>query len=194
MNRTGDEYRTSLQDGRDFYISGERVKDVATHPMFKPLVDIRARIYDMQHEAATRDSMTYTHDQGEQHAIGLKLPHSQQDWRDKRASTDAVFDDIGGVVTRVGDETVGEMWSLYDGQDILNEVDPQFAENIRRHVDKVIYADPFHVSANTDTKGDRSRPPLEQVPDILLRVVRETEEGIVVRGARFDTADTVKAS
>ena len=44
MIRTGDEYRASLKDGREIYISGERVHDVATHPMFKPLVDIRARI------------------------------------------------------------------------------------------------------------------------------------------------------
>ena len=34
----------------------ERVADVTTHPMFKPLVDIRARIYDMAHEDATRTS------------------------------------------------------------------------------------------------------------------------------------------
>jgi 4-hydroxyphenylacetate 3-monooxygenase len=180
MIRTGDEYRASLQDGREIYMSGERVKDVTTHPMFKPLVDIRARIYDMQHDAATRDLMTYTDEQGEDHAIGLKMPYSQQDWHDKRTSTDAVFDDIGGVVTRVGDETVGEMWSLFDGQDVLNEVDPQFSENIKRHVKKVLYEDPFHVSANTDPKGDRSKPPQEQDPDMLLHVVKETDAGINV--------------
>ena len=95
---------------------------------------------------------------------------------------------IGGVVTRVGDETVGEMWSLFDGQDVLNEVDPQFSANIRRHIGKVLHADPFHVSANTDPKGDRSKPPQEQDPDMLLHVVKETDAGIVVRGAKYETA------
>ena len=103
MIRTGDEYKASLQDGREVYICEERVKHVTSHPIFKPLVDIRARIYDMQHDAATRDVMTYTAEQGEDHAIGLKMPHTQQDWHDKRVSTDAVFDDIGRVVTRVGE-------------------------------------------------------------------------------------------
>ena len=92
------------------------------------------------------------------------------------------MDDIGGVVTRVGDETVGEMWSLYDGQDVLNEIDPTFSENIRRHVDFAAKHDPFHVSANTDPKGDRSKRPQEQDPDMLLHVVRETDAGIVVKG------------
>ncbi|MGH6894095.1 MAG: 4-hydroxyphenylacetate 3-hydroxylase family protein [Dongiaceae bacterium] len=187
MIRTGKQYLDSIRDGRAVYINGEKVKDVPTHPMFKPLVDIRARIYDMQHEAATRDAMTYE-EGGERHAIGLKLPRSQQDWWDKRRATDAVFEDVKGVITRVGDETVGEMWSLYDGQDVLNEVDPQFAQNIVRHIDQVIKHDPFHVSANTDPKGDRSKRPQDQDPDMLLHVVKETDKGIIVRGAKYETA------
>lgn len=188
MIRTGQQYRDSLRDGRQIWINGERVQDVTTHPMFKPLVDIRARIYDMQHEERHRSAMTYRDESGEDHAVGLKLPYSQDDWWAKRAATDAVLEEVGGVVTRVGDETVGEMWSLYDGQDVLNEVDPQFSENIKNHIARVIEGDPFHVSANTDPKGDRSKRPQDQDPDMLLHVVKETDEGIVVRGAKYETA------
>lgn len=189
MIRTGQQYIDSIRDGRVVYINGERVKDVPSHPMFKPLVDIRARIYDLQHDAATRDVMTYRDTvTGETCAVGNRLPYTQDDWHAKRRATDTVLDDVGGVVTRVGDETVGEMWSLYDGQDVLNEVDPQFSANIKRHIDRSVQADPFHVSANTDPKGDRSKRPQEQDPDMLLHVVRETDAGIVVRGAKYETA------
>ncbi|MDP6079095.1 MAG: 4-hydroxyphenylacetate 3-hydroxylase family protein [Arenicellales bacterium] len=187
MIRTGDEYRDSIRDGREVWINGEKVDDVTCHPMFKPLVDVRARIYDMQHERQFCDVMTYQED-GDSFAVGLKLPHTQQDWHDKRTATDQVLDEVGGVVTRVGDETVGEMWSLYDGQELLNEVDPQYSQNIRNHIASVIDTDPFHVSANTDPKGDRSKRPQEQDPDMLLHVVRETDAGIVVRGAKYETA------
>src|ERR671918_555828 len=85
-------------------------------------------------------------------------------------------------------EQIDEMWSLYDGQDVLNEVNAQFSDNIRRHIEQAIIHDPFHVSANTDPKGDRSKRPQEQDPDMLLHVVRETERGIVVRGAKYETA------
>jgi 4-hydroxyphenylacetate 3-monooxygenase len=187
MIRTGAQYRDSLRDGREVYINGERVADVTTHHMFKPLVDIRARIYDMQHEAQHRPAMTYS-EKGEDFAVGLKLPYTQEDWHAKRRATDAVLDEIGGVVTRVGDETIGEMWSLYDGQDVLNEVDPRFTVNIKNHIDRAVAHDPFHVSANTDPKGDRSKRPQDQDPDMLLHVVRETDAGIVVRGAKYETA------
>ncbi len=187
MIRTGEQYIESIRDGREVYVNGEKVKDVPSHPMFKPLVDIRARIYDMAHDPDTADLMTYE-ENGDRFATGLKLPYTQEDWWKKRRATDTVFEDARGVITRVGDETVGEMWSLFDGQDVLNEVDPQFTENIKRHIDKVIMEDPFHVSANTDPKGDRSKPPQKQDPDFLLHVVKETDAGIVVRGAKYETA------
>ncbi|GAN95232.1 anthranilate 3-monooxygenase oxygenase component [Komagataeibacter europaeus] len=188
MIRTGQQYLDSIRDGRRIWMNGERVKDVTTHPMFRPIVSIRARMYDMQHEAAFRDRLVYTDDKGDESPLALQLPHTQEDWKAKRIATDTVLDEVGGIVTRVGDETIGEMWSLYDGQDILNEVNPQFAENIRHHVHKAMYADPFHVSANTDPKGDRSKRPQDQDPDMLLHVVRETDAGIIVRGAKYETA------
>ena len=188
MIRTGRQYRDSLRDGRRVWMNGERIADVTQHPALKPLVDIRAHIYDMQHDPRHAGVMTHVDAAGEQSAVALRLPRSQQDWHAKRAATDRVLREIGGVVTRVGDETIGEVWSLYDGQDVLNEVDPRFAANIRRHVEKAVLEDPFHVSANTDPKGDRSKRPQEQDPDMLLHVVRETDAGLVVRGAKFETA------
>ncbi len=189
MIRTGEQYRESIRDGREVWIDGERVDDVTTHPAFKPIVDIRARIYDLAHEAATQDVMSYVDEaSGERCATGSKLPLTKADWHAKRLAVDTVLDDISGIVTRVGDETVGEMWALYDGQAVLNEIDPAFSQHIRAHVEHAALGDPFHVSANTDPKGDRAKRPQDQDPDVLLHVVRETDCGIVVRGAKFETA------
>ncbi|MGH3075918.1 MAG: 4-hydroxyphenylacetate 3-hydroxylase N-terminal domain-containing protein, partial [Gaiellales bacterium] len=59
MIRTGNDYRASLRDEREVWMNGERVDDVTTHPAFRPIVDARARIYDMAHEDAHRDRLTY---------------------------------------------------------------------------------------------------------------------------------------
>jgi 4-hydroxyphenylacetate 3-monooxygenase len=88
----------------------------------------------------------------------------------------------------VGDETVGEMWSLLDGRDVLNEIDPRFGDNIERHISRVLDKDVFHVSANTDPKGDRSKRPQDQDPDMMVHVVKETDAGIILRGAKYETA------
>lgn len=188
MLRTGNEYRESLRDGRQIWIDGERVADVTSHPSFKPIVDIRARIFDLQHEEKTRDFLTYKNSSGEPSAVILKMPYVKDDWLRRRKAVDMILDDIGGVVTRVGDETVGEMWSLYDGSDVLSEIDPRFAENIKNHIDAVIRNDVFHVSANTDPKGERSKRPQDQDRDMLLHVVKETYSGLIIRGAKYETA------
>jgi 4-hydroxyphenylacetate 3-monooxygenase len=188
MLRTGAEYRDSLRDGRAVWIDGERVPDVTCHPALKPIIDARARIYDMAHEAATAKVMTYRDSDGQEFSRVSKPPRTQQDWHDKRAWVDTVLGALGGVVNRVGDETIGELWSLYDGRDVLAEVDPRFSQNITRHLARVHEQDLFHVSANTDPKGDRSKRPQDQDPDMLLHVVRETDAGIVVRGAKYETA------
>jgi 4-hydroxyphenylacetate 3-monooxygenase len=144
MIRTGDDYRASIRDGREVWINGERVADLPTHPAFKPLVDLRARIYDLAHDPAAREVMTYRDPAtGERNAVGPRLPRTKEDWRAKRRAVDYILDDAGGVVTRVGDETVGELWSLYDGPDVLNEVDPRFSDNIRRYVERAVQLDSF---------------------------------------------------
>jgi 4-hydroxyphenylacetate 3-monooxygenase len=189
MLRTGDQYRQSIRDGRQVWINGEKVADVTKHPALKPIVDIRARIYDMAHEQGSKAIMSYRDAAtGEENNIGYKLPHSQDDWHAKRRAVDTVMQDIKGYAIRVGDETIGEMWSLYDGRDVLNEVDPQFSKNIEHHINHALSADLFHVSANTDPKGDRSKRPQDQDPDMLLHLVKETDKGIIVRGAKYETA------
>lgn len=189
MIRNGDQYRESLRDDRQVWINGEKVKDVPNHPAFKPIVDVRARIYDMSHDMQTRDIMSY-HDEnyGERCNVGYRPPKTQEDWNLKRTAIDTLLNDIGGVVTRVGDETIGEVWSLLDGKDVLDEIDPQFSENVAHHIEHALRSDTFHVSANTDPKGDRSKSPQEQDPDMLLHLVKETDKGIIVRGAKYETA------
>lgn len=80
MIRTGKEYKESLRDGRQVWIDGERADDVANHPMFKPIVNARARIYDVSHEPETQDVRSYLDEQsGERCAIGSKPPTTKDD-------------------------------------------------------------------------------------------------------------------
>ena len=90
MIRTGEEYRKSLADGREVWIDGEQVGDVTTHPAFRPIVDVRARIYDLAHEPATAATMTYVDGEtGETCATGGKPPAAKEDWYAKHAAVEA---------------------------------------------------------------------------------------------------------
>ncbi len=61
---TGEEYLKSLQDGREIYIYGERVKDVTTHPAFRNAAASVAQLYDALHKPSMQDTLCWNTDTG----------------------------------------------------------------------------------------------------------------------------------
>src|SRR5262249_28736604 len=53
---TGKEFIDSLDDDREVWIYGERVKNIAAHPAFQNSARMLARLYDALHEAPSRDA------------------------------------------------------------------------------------------------------------------------------------------
>ena len=58
---TGEEYLSSVRDGREVYLYGERVGDITEHPAFRNSARSIARLYDALHDPAPRE---HAHDGG----------------------------------------------------------------------------------------------------------------------------------
>ena len=84
---TGSAYRSSLRDGRQVWVSGERIADVASHPVFRPMVDNIAAIYDLHFAPDLRDVMTYVRADGARCSRFYKIPESVEDLRLRREMT-----------------------------------------------------------------------------------------------------------
>jgi 4-hydroxyphenylacetate 3-monooxygenase len=147
---------------------------------------LRADLYDLHHASGTRPALVCLQD-GEERPTYAALPFSQADWWSKRRATDMFLERAGGIVFRIGDDTVGELWSLFDAQDELNAIDGQFAANIERHIKAALRDDAFLVTGNTDPKTNQALPAEGQRPDHALHVLRETATGVIVRGAKYMT-------
>ena len=189
MLRSGDDYRDSLRDGRAVWIKGERVEDVPSHPAFRPIVDVRARIYDLAHEPALRDVLTLADRRAA--SAGGRAPAAAHRARTGRPSAPrSTPPSMRSAAWSPGSAT--RPWARCGRSTTARTCSTRSTRaspsNIRRHVERVEQSDLFHVSANTDPKGDRSKRPQEQDPDMLLHSVRETDAGIVVRGAKYETA------
>jgi aromatic ring hydroxylase len=84
--RTGQQYITGLQEHpREVWIEGERVQDVTTHPALRNGVRSVAALYDMQHDPALREEMTYA-SPTTGHPVGLSFlaPQSVADLERRR--------------------------------------------------------------------------------------------------------------
>src|SRR3989449_5791131 len=79
--RTGRQYIKGLRDQqRDVWLGGERVKDVTTHPGLANGVRAIAALYDMQHDPALRDEMTYmSPTSGERVGLSLVIPRTRHE-------------------------------------------------------------------------------------------------------------------
>lgn len=194
--RTGSDYLESIRDGRDVWIEGERVRDVTKHPALAPIIQARADVYDMvrgdedrlRENPSAPVALAKTDQDGEARNTLLVRPRQKEDWYAKWEAHDEISRRVGGLFSRLGDDNLGEMWSVTDERERLEGLDNAFVDNVERHLRAIETSDVYHVSANTDPKGDRSKNPKDQDPDMLLHVVKETDRGIVVRGAKFETA------
>jgi 4-hydroxybutyryl-CoA dehydratase/vinylacetyl-CoA-Delta-isomerase len=76
--------------------------------------------------------------------------------------------------------------ALMSVKDAVAEANPKYAENIERMYRYVRDNDLRAAEVITDPKGDRKRRAHEQDdPDLYVRIVKRTDEGIVVRGAKL---------
>jgi 4-hydroxyphenylacetate 3-monooxygenase len=185
---TAAEYRSSLDDGRRVWIGGERVERVATHPAFAPMVDAIAKIYALHEDPAAGELMTFRRPDRRPGSRFYKIPQTQRDLTLRRQMTSLVLDRVASTIDRFGDETVTPLFVLHDRADLLDRFDPAYRTNAAAWLDKLQRENLFMTSGNTDPKGDRSLQPYQQPdPDMYLRVVRETDAGIVISGAKFET-------
>ena len=61
---TGAEYLESLDDGREVWLDGERVQNVAEHPAFRNSARMVARLYDAMHDPANKGTLAVPTDTG----------------------------------------------------------------------------------------------------------------------------------
>ena len=170
------QYVESLRDGRVTYWDGERIEDITRHPKFRVPIAVASRDYDHT-DPACANLMTYRTESGERAHRVFQIPRSEEDLA-KRVEMMDQMSIVGGVT--------GVMMALMSVKDAVGEVEPRYAANIERLYSHVRDNDLRAAEVITDPKGDRSRRAHEQDdPDLYVRIVRRTDEGIIVRGAKL---------
>lgn len=180
---TGERYIASLKDNREVWLAGERV-DVTTHPAFAGLLREMARLYDLQHTPEYRDQMTFiSPETGNRLSYSYFLPRTREDLLKKRRNAEIWMEESWGQMARAPDFMSNVVVGLYDFRHELSALDPRFGENAANYYRYAAEHDLAITHAIGDPQIDRSARPAQN-PDLALRVVRETEDGIVVRGAK----------
>lgn len=176
---TGEEYLKSLDDGREVWIYGERVKNIAEHPAFRNSARMIARMYDAMHDESRRELLTAPNDSGgftHRYFLAPKTVEEQVAARDAVAEIQRV---AYGWMGRSPDYkgsflgTLGANSAFYKG----------FEENALRWYSKAQQRTLYINHAIMNPPVDRNKPTAD-TSDVFIHVEKETDAGIYVSGAK----------
>src|SRR3984957_2300212 len=191
MLKTGDQHLESLRDGRTVYIGKEKVTDATAHPAFRNAAHSMAAIYDMKAEPEHREAMTFD-ENGKRFSKYFLKPKSRQDLEARSLAHRRIAEMSYGMLGRSPDHVS----SFVTGMATKPEEFGRFAGNLTAYYehmrDNDIYAAyavlPPQAARNPDFYHKQNLP----VP--TLRVVQETDDGVVISGMKMLATGAVFAN
>lgn len=178
---TGAEYLESLRDGREVWIYGERVKDITTHPAFRNSARSVARLYDALHDPKLNKDLitdTDTGNGGFTHHF-YRSAHSKEDLQKSRDAIAAWQRLSYGYMGRSPDYKASFLATLGGNSEFYSPYQENAKRWYRDAQERVSYLN----HALVHPPIDRHRP-ADETADVCVHIVKETDAGIVVSGAK----------
>ena len=183
--KTAEEYRERVSRLTPrLFMGGERVENLSAHPVVRSVIDGTARVYELTADPQYAGILTATsHLTGETISRSLHIHQSNEDLQNRLKMARLTAQKLGTCNYRCpGIEMMPSVaatsWEI--DQDRGTEYHQRFNEYL-----KYIQKEDLVVSGSvTDTKGDRSKRPLDQDPDTYVHVVEKRPDGIIVNGAK----------
>ncbi|MGQ9694511.1 MAG: 4-hydroxyphenylacetate 3-hydroxylase family protein [Thermodesulfobacteriota bacterium] len=195
MIKTKEDYIASLRKlNHVVYYKGKRVPDITVHPAFIPHINAAAKTYELALMPEYEDLMTAT-----SHLTGKKInrfTHIHQNREDlikKVQMLRLISHETGSCYQRcVGFDAMNALYSTT--YEIDEKYGTPYHERLKNFILYIQENNYMVVGSMTDPKGDRSKSPSQQTdPDLFTHIVKKTEEGIIIRGAKAHQTGAVNS-
>jgi 4-hydroxyphenylacetate 3-monooxygenase len=172
---------------REVWLGGERVKDVTTHPGLANGVRSIAALYDMQRDPRLRDEMTYVSPtSGDRVGLSFIIPRTRDELERRRVMMLHWARATCGMVGRSPDFMNVTFAAWAAAAEYFAQNRPAFGENMRRYYEHIRENDLTLTHSLINFQRSRTVSGVFNLQEgTALSVVRETDAGIVVRGARI---------
>src|SRR5579884_3938166 len=186
--RTGRQYLDGLREQeREVWLGGERVKDATRHPGLARGARAIARLYDMQYDPALRDVMTFpSPSTGEPVGRSFDMPATREALETRSRMMLNWARATCGMMGRSPDFMNVTFAAWGAAADFFGEKRPEFGRNMRRYVEYIRENDVTLTHSLINLQRSRNVSGMFKLEEgTALEVKRETDAGIVVRGARI---------
>jgi 4-hydroxyphenylacetate 3-monooxygenase len=186
--RTGRQVISHLQKNPpNLWINGEQVADPTTHPHTANMTRSLAALYELQHRPDLVDAMTFASPTtGNRVGMSFIVPETKEDLERRSAMNRVWATTTLGFMGRTPDYMNANLMGAGTAPEYFEQCDPRFGRHITQYFEMVRENDLALTHALTNPQVDRSRS-VAELDDkfIALGKVRETSDGIIVRGARM---------
>jgi 4-hydroxyphenylacetate 3-monooxygenase len=160
---------------------------VAGHPAFRNVIRSYAELFDMQHDPAYRDVLTYpSPTSGEPVATSFLVPETPSDLAKRSQAFKLWAGRSLGMLGRTGDYLNSALMALATAHDWFAQADPAFGANIRNYYQLVREEDLLCTHTLVPPQANRAVAASQQAGGSLMaHVVSEDDNGVVIRGARL---------
>lgn len=182
--RTGAEYLERIKERTpEVWVGRETIDDVTAHPATRGASHQLAALFDLQHDPKLSDDMLFASPSTDD-PVGVQylVPRSREDLARRRRMHKVWADATLGLMGRTTDFIGAMLTAWYINADFFGDR----ADLVRSYFEHVRENDLFLTHALADPPVDRSKPAYEQPdPFTYLGVQRETEDGLIVTGAKM---------
>jgi 4-hydroxyphenylacetate 3-monooxygenase len=185
LMRGGSQYVESLDDGRQVYINGEKVRGVAEHPAFSGAVRTTASLYDTALDPS--NDMVFTDPEtGTEANKVFMIPRDSEDLKQRRQAILSWAKITNGLMGRSPDHVGNFIAGFASAPEVFASAGDSFANNVRRFYQTIIREDLYVTYTIIPPQVDRSKTAQGQ-EDAFTQVgaYEERDDGIIVRGAQM---------
>lgn len=183
--RTGRQFLESLGDDRQIWLEGERVRDVVSHPRLGPAAHTLAELYDLQHRAELSEQLTFRSPAtGDRIGLTFVEPASESDLVRRRVAVKTWMDWCGGMMGRTPDFMNIHITGFGSAHEYFARGGAQFGRNIRAYYEFLREEDLCLTHTLLSPTVDKSKPLQSQPSGVAAMIVKETDAGVIVNGAR----------
>ncbi|MFJ8235589.1 4-hydroxyphenylacetate 3-hydroxylase family protein [Ureibacillus sp. NPDC094379] len=176
----------SLKDNRKVWIEGDVVKDLSEHVAFKGTLETIQNLFNQLDDEKIQQQIGFRSPKtGEYVHNAFLVPKSKEELLARKEAFTRWATETLGNMSRLAESGRSYLTGWYASREYFRQYDEKFPEKITRIFEKARDENRLVISVVADPQVDRSKLQIEQEdPDLLLHVVKETEEGIIVRGAK----------
>ncbi|ASS96431.1 4-hydroxyphenylacetate 3-monooxygenase, oxygenase component [Peribacillus simplex] len=187
--KTGKEYIDRVDKAKaNVWINGEQVKDrISQHPAFKGVMKTQAELYDLQHDSAKNEIMTYiSPTSNERVGTSFMQPRTKEDLEKRRKMIQEWARHNNGMMGRSPDYINSGMMAYGTAADMFGTQDSAFAKNMKDYYELCREKDLSltHTLIQPQVNRGVSAAKLPD-PYIAARIAGKNSEGLIIKGARL---------